>query len=73
MFSFSVMSHVLPVWVAKVNERNSSPTNAIIIALVVGIFFAILSTYVNVANIASWVRVRPDDQVQEGDVIAVIQ
>ena len=44
---------LLPIGLAKVSERNSVPTNAIILAVAVGIGFAILSSFVNLSNIVA--------------------
>jgi basic amino acid/polyamine antiporter, APA family len=44
---------LLPVSVAKVNERNHAPVVAIGIVIVVGIAFCILTTYANLANIVA--------------------
>jgi amino acid transporter len=42
---------LLPLWLAKISERNAVPTNAIIVALVGGIVFAVLASFLNLANI----------------------
>ena len=44
---------LLPISLAKISERNAVPTNAIIVALVGGIVFAILASYLNLANIVA--------------------
>jgi APA family basic amino acid/polyamine antiporter len=44
---------LLPVSVAKVNERNHAPMVAIAIVVVVGIGFCILTTYANLSNIVA--------------------
>lgn len=44
---------LLPVSVAKVNERNHAPMVAIGIVIVVGIGFCILTTYANLSNIVA--------------------
>jgi basic amino acid/polyamine antiporter, APA family len=44
---------LLPVSVAKVNERNHAPMNAIAIVIVIGIGFCVLTTYANLSNIVS--------------------
>src|SRR5262249_37093008 len=44
---------MLPVSVASVNERTHSPLLATFIALAGGIVFAILATYLNLANIVA--------------------
>jgi len=44
---------LLPIGLAKVSERSAVPINAIIVAVIVGIGFAILSSYVNLSNIVA--------------------
>ena len=44
---------MLPIGLAKVSERNASPVNAIILAVVVGIGFTILGSVLNIANISA--------------------
>jgi amino acid transporter len=44
---------LLPISLAKISERNAVPTNGIIVALVGGIVFAILASYLNLANIVA--------------------
>jgi APA family basic amino acid/polyamine antiporter len=44
---------MLPVSVASVNESTHSPINATIIALIGGIGFSLLATYVDIANIVA--------------------
>jgi basic amino acid/polyamine antiporter, APA family len=44
---------LLPVSVAKVNERNHAPMVAIAIVVAVGIGFCILTTYANLSNIVA--------------------
>jgi basic amino acid/polyamine antiporter, APA family len=44
---------MLPIGLAKVSERNASPINAIILAVVVGIGFTILGSVLNIANISA--------------------
>jgi amino acid transporter len=44
---------LLPVALAKISERNAVPTNGIFVALVGGIVFAILASYLNLANIVA--------------------
>jgi amino acid transporter len=44
---------LLPISLAKVSERNAVPTNAIIVALIGGIVFAILASFLNLANIVA--------------------
>ena len=44
---------MLPIGLAKVSERNASPVNAIILAVIVGIGFTILSSVLNIANISA--------------------
>jgi APA family basic amino acid/polyamine antiporter len=44
---------LLPIALAKISERNAVPTNGIIVALVGGIVFAILASYLNLANIVA--------------------
>ena len=44
---------MLPIGLAKVSERNSSPTNAVILAIVLGIGFTILGSVLNIANISA--------------------
>ena len=44
---------MLPIGLAKVSERNAAPTNAIILAVILGIGFTILSSVLNIANISA--------------------
>lgn len=44
---------MLPIGLAKVSERNSAPTNAVILAVVVGILFTIVGSVLNIANISA--------------------
>ncbi len=44
---------MLPIGLAKVSERNSSPTNAVILAVIVGIAFTIVGSVLNIANISA--------------------
>ncbi|HEX9475258.1 MAG TPA: APC family permease [Candidatus Dormibacteraeota bacterium] len=44
---------LLPISLAKISERNAVPTNAIIVALIGGIVFAILASFLNLANIVA--------------------
>jgi amino acid transporter len=44
---------MLPIGLAKVSERNATPINAIILAVVVGIGFTILGSVLNIANISA--------------------
>jgi amino acid transporter len=44
---------MLPIGLAKVSERNASPVNAIILAVLVGIGFTILGSVLNIANISA--------------------
>jgi len=44
---------MLPIGLAKVSERNASPVNAIILAVVLGIGFTILGSVLNIANISA--------------------
>jgi amino acid transporter len=44
---------MLPIGLAKVSERNASPVNAIILAVVVGIGFTIVGSVLNIANISA--------------------
>jgi len=44
---------MLPIGLAKVSERNASPVNAIILAVLVGIGFTILGSILNIANISA--------------------
>jgi basic amino acid/polyamine antiporter, APA family len=44
---------LLPVSVAKVNERNHAPMNAIAIVIVLGIGFCVLTTYANLSSIVA--------------------
>ena len=44
---------MLPVAVADVNERTHTPINATIIAVIGGILFSILATYLDLANIVA--------------------
>ncbi len=52
MFALA-FDRLLPIGLAKISERNAVPTNAIIVAVVVGIGFAVLGSYVNLANIVA--------------------
>jgi basic amino acid/polyamine antiporter, APA family len=44
---------LLPIGLAKVSERGAVPTNAIIVAVVGGIVFALLAAFLNLANIVA--------------------
>src|ERR1700730_3992153 len=44
---------LLPIGLAKISERNAVPTNAIIVALIGGIVFALLASFLNLANIVA--------------------
>src|SRR5205814_4313575 len=44
---------LLPISLAKISERNAIPTNAIIVAVAIGILFAILAAFVNLSNIVA--------------------
>lgn len=44
---------LLPIGLAKVSERGAVPTNAIIVAVVGGIIFALLAAFLNLANIVA--------------------
>jgi basic amino acid/polyamine antiporter, APA family len=44
---------MLPISLAKVSERNASPVNAIILAVVVAIVFTIAGSILNIANISA--------------------
>jgi amino acid transporter len=44
---------LLPIGLAKISERNAVPTNAIIVAVLGGIVFAILAAFLNLANIVA--------------------
>jgi amino acid transporter len=44
---------VLPIGLAKVSERNSAPTNAVILAVIIGIAFTIVGSILNIANISA--------------------
>ncbi len=44
---------MLPIGLAKINERTASPTNAIILAVVVAIAFTIGGSILNIANISA--------------------
>ena len=44
---------LLPISLAKISERSAVPTNAIIVALVGGIVFALLASFLNLANIVA--------------------
>jgi len=50
LFALS-FDRLLPIWLAKISERNAVPTNAIIVAVAGGIVFAVLASYLNLANI----------------------
>jgi amino acid transporter len=52
MFALA-FDRLLPISLAKISERNAIPTNAIIVAVVIGIAFAILAAFVNLANIVA--------------------
>ncbi len=52
MFALA-FDRLLPIGLAKISERNAIPTNAIIVAVVIGIAFAILAAFVNLANIVA--------------------
>ena len=42
---------LLPIGLAQISERNAVPTYAIIVALAAGIVFALLASFLNLANI----------------------
>ncbi|HUZ86022.1 MAG TPA: APC family permease [Candidatus Baltobacterales bacterium] len=44
---------MLPIGLAKVSERNASPVNAIILAVILGIAFTIAGSVLNIANISA--------------------
>ncbi len=44
---------MLPIGLAKISERNASPVNAIILAVVVAIVFTIAGSILNIANISA--------------------
>jgi len=44
---------LLPIGLAKISESSAVPTNAIIVALVGGIIFALLAAFLNLANIVA--------------------
>ncbi|MDQ6879656.1 MAG: APC family permease [Candidatus Dormibacteraeota bacterium] len=44
---------LLPISLAKVSERGAVPTNAIIVAVIGGIVFALLAAFLNLANIVA--------------------
>jgi basic amino acid/polyamine antiporter, APA family len=44
---------LLPIGLAKVSERGAVPTNAIIVAVIGGIIFALLAAFLNLANIVA--------------------
>ena len=44
---------LLPIGLAKISERNAVPTNAIIVAVLGGIVFALLAAFLNLANIVA--------------------
>jgi amino acid transporter len=44
---------LLPISVAKINERNHAPVVAIAIVIAIGIGFCILTTYANLSNIVA--------------------
>src|SRR5207237_361562 len=50
MFALA-FDRLLPISLAKISERSAIPTNAIIVAVVIGILFAILAAFVNLSNI----------------------
>jgi len=50
LFALS-FDRLLPLWLAQISERNAVPTNAIIVALAGGIVFAIIASFLNLANI----------------------
>src|SRR5256885_10034639 len=52
MFALA-FDRLLPISLAKISERNAIPTNAIIVAVVIGILFAILAAFVNLSNIVA--------------------
>src|SRR3989440_844948 len=52
MFALA-FDRMLPIGLAKISERNAKPVNAIIVAVVAGIGFAILAAFVNLSNIVA--------------------
>jgi len=44
---------MLPIGLAKISERNASPVNAIILAVIVAIGFTIAGSILNIANISA--------------------
>ena len=44
---------MLPIGLAKISERNASPVNAIILAMIVAIGFTIAGSILNIANISA--------------------
>jgi amino acid transporter len=52
MFALA-FDRLLPIGLAKISERNAVPTNAIVVAVIGGIVFAILAAFVNLANIVA--------------------
>ena len=44
---------ILPIGLAKVSECNSAPTNAVILAVIIGIAFTIVGSILNIANISA--------------------
>jgi len=46
-------ARLLPIGLAKISESSAVPTNAIIVALVGGIIFALLAAFLNLANIVA--------------------
>jgi len=52
MFALA-FDRMLPIGLAKISERNAVPVNAIIVAVVAGIGFAILAAFVNLSNIVA--------------------
>ena len=52
MFALA-FDRLLPISLAKISERSAIPTNAIIVAVVIGILFAILAAFVNLSNIVA--------------------
>ena len=52
MFALA-FDRMLPIGLAKISERNAVPVNAIVVAIVAGIGFAILAAFVNLSNIVA--------------------
>jgi amino acid transporter len=52
LFALS-FDRLLPIQLARVSERNAAPVNAIVVAVLGGIGFAILAAYVNISNIVA--------------------